>query len=229
MTGADPEAPRAVPVAGVRQIASDEFSLDAAVGGWRGLVESIAPGLVFVVVFVAVREIGPALVAALAVAFAAVVARLVARTPLTQALGGTLGVVIGVVWAWRSGAAQDYFLWGLVTNAAFALGVLASILARWPVVGVVVGALRQEGTAWRADPAHRRRYTAASWLWFALFAIRLTIQVPLYLSAEVAWLGTARLVMGVPLWALTLWGTWVLVRETGAPATRRAPRRSART
>lgn len=213
----------------IRMLASSEFSFADAVGGWRGLVESIAPGLVFVVVFVAARQITPALVASLAVAAVAVVARLVSRTPLTQALGGTLGVVIGVVWAWRTGEAEDYFLWGLVTNAAFALGVLVSILVRLPAVGLVVGALRQSGTSWRADPALLRRYTLASWIWFALFAVRLAVQVPLYLQAEVAWLGTARLVMGLPLWALTLWATWVLVRERAAPGAPPAPRESAQT
>ncbi len=208
---------------GVRMLAGADFSLADAVGGWRGTIESIAPGLVFVVVFVSTRLITPAVVASLAVALVAVVARLVGRTPLTQALGGAFGVVIGVVWAWRTGEAQNYYVWGLVTNVAFALGVLVSILVRWPVVGLVVGAMRGTGTAWRADPAHVRRYVTASWLWFALFAVRLAVQVPLYLQAEVGWLGTARLVMGVPLWALTLWATWALVRETAAAAARPAP------
>ena len=201
----------------LKVLAEANFSLAEAVGGWRGLVESTLPGLVFVVVFVATRLITPAVVAALAVALVAVGARLVSRTPFTQALGGTFGVIIGVVWAYRTGEAQNYYLWGLVTNAAFAIGVLLSILVRWPVVGIVVGMLRGYGTAWRAEPAHARRYAAASWLWFGLFTVRLAVQVPLYAQAEVGWLGTARLVMGVPLWALTLWATWLLVREQAAP------------
>ena len=61
-----------------------------------------------------------------------------------------------------------------------------------------------------------RRYTAATWLWIGLFAARLAVQVPLYLDGDVGWLGTARLVMGIPLWALVLWLTWILVRR---PAT----------
>ncbi|MEK8228829.1 DUF3159 domain-containing protein [Oerskovia sp. M15] len=58
-----------------------------------------------------------------------------------------------------------------------------------------------------------RRYALATWLWVGMFALRLAVQVPLFYSAEVAWLGTARLVMGIPLWALTLWATWLLVRR----------------
>lgn len=214
---------------GIRQLSAADFSLEEAVGGWRGLAESIAPGLVFVVVYVATHRIAPSVAAALTVALVAVAARVLARAPVTQAVGGTLGVVIGVVWAWRSGEAEDYYAWGLITNALFAVGVLASILARWPVVGIVVGAIRKEGVAWRREPTHLRRYTIATWLWFGLFAARLAVQVPLYLNAEVGWLGSARLVMGVPLWALTLWGTWILVREPAGPAARPAPPRSAPT
>lgn len=222
----DPDAvPEAVPDAVARsrmgQLAGESFSLAEAIGGVRGLVESVAPGLVFIVVYLVARqELLPPLIASLAVALALVIARLVGGTPVTQALGGVVGVLIGVVWAWRSGQAQDYFVFGLWTNAAYAAALLVSVLVRWPVVGVVTALLRQEGFAWRTDPAQRprlRRYTAATWLWIALFAARLAVQVPLYLDAATAWLGTARLVMGVPLWALTLWLTWVLVRERRAP------------
>lgn len=223
----DPDAvPEAVPdpVARSRmsQLAGEEFSLAQAIGGVRGLVESVAPGLVFVVVYlVSGQELVPPLVASLAVAVALVVARLIGGTPVTQALGGILGVGIGVLWAWRSGQAQDYFAFGLWTNAVYTVALLISVLVRWPVVGVVVALLRQEGFGWRTDPAQRprlRRYVAATWLWIALFVARLAVQVPLYLDASTAWLGTARLVMGVPLWALALWITWLLVRERPAPA-----------
>lgn len=204
------------------QLAGQDFSLAEAIGGVRGLVESVAPGLVFVVVYlVSGQELVPPLVASLAVALVLVVARLVGGTPVTQALGGVVGVVIGVVWAWRSGQAQDYFAFGLWTNAVYAAALLVSVVVRWPVVGIVVALLRQEGFSWRTDPALRarlRRYTAATWLWIGLFVARLAVQLPLYLDASTAWLGTARLVMGVPLWALALWVTWLLVRERPAAA-----------
>lgn len=219
-------APEAVAEAVTRsrmsQLAGEDFSVADAVGGVRGLIESVAPGLVFVVVYlVAGQELVPPLVASLAVAVVLVVARLVGGTPVTQALGGVVGVVIGVLWAWRSGEAQDYFALGLWTNAIYGAALLVSVLVRWPVVGVVVALLRQEGFSWRTDPEQRprlRRYTAATWLWIGLFVARLAVQLPLYLDASTAWLGTARLVMGVPLWALALWVTWLLVRERPAAA-----------
>lgn len=196
---------------GMRQLGSGQFDGLEAIGGWRGMVESVAPGLVFVVVFVATRQILPAVMGSVAVAAVATVARLVQRTPVTQAVGGLLGIGIGAIWAWRSGAAENFFAWGLLTNAAFAVGVTISILVGWPIVGVIVATLFGRSHDWRSDPERRNRYALASWLWVGAFLLRLAVQVPLYLTAEVGWLGTARLVMGLPLWALVLWVTWVLV------------------
>ncbi|MET3974584.1 DUF3159 domain-containing protein [Cellulosimicrobium sp. TH-20] len=257
----DVAAPEDGRARGVRALAGEDFSVADAIGGVRGLVESVAPGLVFVVVYVATTNLRWALVTSVAAALVAVAARLVQRTPVTQAFGGLLGVGIGVLWAWRSGEAQDYFAWGLWTNAAYLVALLVSVVVRWPLVGLVVegfrsgfgvgtasggaaaadgdprasadapaeqpaeraaggagepGAFARWARAWRSDRALVRRYTAATWLWIGLFGARLAVQVPLYLDGDVGWLGTARLVMGIPLWALVLWLTWILVRR---PAT----------
>ena len=128
---------------GLRALGGETFSARDAVGGVRGVVESVAPGLLFVVVYlVAGQELRPALVAAVVAAVAAVVARLVQRQPITQAFSGVIGVGIGVLWAWRSGQASNYFAWGLWTNLAYLVGTLVSIVAGWPAVGLVVGAFR---------------------------------------------------------------------------------------
>ena len=224
---------------GVRSLTSDQFSVAAAVGGWRGLVESVAPGFVFVVAYVITDELKPSLIAALTVTVLAVVARLARRSSVTYALGGVLGVVIGAIAAVRTGEAGAYFVWGLITNAAFLVGVVLSLAVRWPLVGLVVsslgldrskltGAATQESepapapqlfdTSWRKNPDLLRRYMLATWLWCGAFALRLAVQVPLYLADMVAQLGIARIVMGLPLWSLVLWLTWILVRSPKAAA-----------
>ncbi|WP_369794742.1 DUF3159 domain-containing protein [Cellulomonas sp. HZM] len=208
---------------GMRALTADEFSASDAVGGVRGVVESVAPGLLFVVVYlVSGQRLTPALVAAGAAAVLAVAARLVQRTPVTQAFSGLLGVGIGVVWAWRTGDASDYFAYGLWVNGIYLAGTLASVLVGWPLVGLVMGLFAKGGplgggtwssaVSWRRDPVARRRYALATWPWVAMFALRLVVQLPLYLGGDVGWLGTAKLAMGLPLTALALWVSWRLVR-----------------
>ncbi|HWS58083.1 MAG TPA: DUF3159 domain-containing protein [Actinotalea sp.] len=219
------------PLRGVRALTADDFSFADAIGGVRGLVESTAPGLVFVVVFLVTGELAPALVCSASLAALAVLVRLAQRTPITQALSGLLGVGIGVVWAWRTGEAENYFAGGLIANAAYFLGTSISALVGWPLVGVVVSLLRSEPMTWRTDPEQshlRRRYGWATWLWAAMFGARLAVQVPYYLQGEdgVGALGTAKLAMGVPLFAVTLWLTWLLVASPGARAERRGRRPS---
>lgn len=239
MSGADPSAgdgtageevgasedAAAAPLRGVRALAGADFSFADAIGGVRGLVESTVPGLVFVVVYLVTRGLTSALVAASAVAVLAVVVRLVQRTPVTQAFSGLLGVGVGVLWAWWTGRAEDYFVGGLILNAGWFIGIVVSLAARWPAAGVVVSLVRGQDMAWRTDPDldHlRRRYVWASWLWVVMFGLRLGVQLPLYLRGgdAVGWLATARLVMGVPLFALTLWVTWLLVGSRAALADR---------
>lgn len=216
----------APPTRGVRSLTATEFSFAEAVGGVRGLLESTLPGVVFVVVFLASgRLLPPALVAAAGVALAALLLRVVQRTAVTQAVSGLFGVGVGVAWAWWTGRAEDYFAGGLIANAAWLVALLVSLVLRWPLVGVVVALLRAEPMTWRKDPEAarlRRRYWWATWIWVAMFALKLGVQVPLYLqgTAAVGWLGTARLAMGVPLFALTLWVTWLLVGSRAAHATR---------
>jgi hypothetical protein len=192
---------------------AEDFSPAKAIGGWRGVVESGLPGMVFVVVFVASRALGPALIASAGIAIVLTAVRLVQRTPVTQALGGLVGVAIGVWWAWQSGKGENYFLWALILNAGYGLGCLISILVKWPVVGLVVGTFADFSlTAWRSRPDFYRRARLGTWMLVAMFALRLAVKTPLYLGGEVGWLGTAHLLMGIPLYALTLWMIWLLLR-----------------
>src|SRR5699024_7505150 len=82
---------------GLRQLDSENFDALASVGGVRGMVEAVLPGVVFVVLCVITRELMPPLIASVAVAVLAALARLIGRTPVTQAVSGLLGVAIGAV------------------------------------------------------------------------------------------------------------------------------------
>jgi hypothetical protein len=79
-------------------------------------------------------------------------------------------------------------------------------------VGLAVGFLMGDGTAWRADPVKRRVLTILTLCWTGLFVLRLAVQLPLYYAGNVEWLGATRLLMGIPLYAPLLVVSWLMVR-----------------
>ncbi len=188
------------------------IDLLAAAGGVRGIAESILPGLVFLVAFTLTRDLTPALVGSVAMAVVFLVARLLQKTPLTQALAGIAGVVLSAFLAMQTGKAENYYLIGFVTNAAYIVAMVVSIAVRWPVLGLLFGYARNEGLGWRARPERLRAYRVATWILVGVMALRLVVQLPLYLAEMVDALGAMRLIMGVPLYAFGLWIAWLISR-----------------
>jgi hypothetical protein len=203
---------------------TDDGQIDVlkTVGGVRGLAESILPGVIFLVVFTIGRELGPALIGALAAAAVFTVLRLVQRGTVTQAFSGLVGVAICAFVANSTGRAEDFYVWGFITNAAYILVMLVSVAVKWPVLGLIFGLIRSEGTAWRQQPQRLKAYTIATWIVMAVLLLRLAVQLPLYLMGEdgLVALGTTRLLMGVPLYALGLWLAWLVSRPASVEAGR---------
>jgi hypothetical protein len=189
------------------------------VGGPLGMAETSLPAVAFVVAYTASgsnTDVAAGVALGLALVFA--VARLVRRESPQHAITGLIGVAFAAFIATRSGKAEDFFLPGLLANAAYAAAFLISLAVRRPLVGVLVSQLDGEGNAWRNDPARVRAFARATWLWAGLFLTRLMVQLPLYLAGAVVALGVARTAMGIPLFALGLWLTYRLVRRPHAPA-----------
>ncbi|WP_415854984.1 DUF3159 domain-containing protein [Sinomonas sp. G460-2] len=191
-------------------------------GGIRGVLESILPGLVFLVAFTIVRELVLPIVLAIVVAAVFVVVRLASRTTPTQAFAGVVGIAVSAALALFTGKAQDFYITGFITNAAYIVALAVSVAVRWPLMGVVFGFLRNEGVHWRQDPQRARQYRLGTWIMVAVLALRLVVEVPLYLmgDAGVVALGAMRLILGVPLYALGIWLAWLVSRPL--PGTERA-------
>ena len=186
-----------------------------ALGGKRGLIDSGLPALVFLIVFnISGKDVDTALYAAVALSILLTLLRLIKRETIQHAFSGLIGVGICALISKRTGNAADFYLPGLWINAAYGLLYAITNLVKWPILGVMLGPILGENLLWRKDPARLNAYIKAGWLWVAMFAARLIVQYPLYKSGNINVLGTARLLMGYPLFILTAWGTWQILRKT---------------
>src|SRR4051794_34263604 len=93
---------------GLKQAIAEQFSLQAVIGGPRGLAESILPMTVFTVVWALTHDLTRSVLAALVPSVLLAGWRVLAREPLTQALSGVLGIVLGAGIALYTGRAQDF-------------------------------------------------------------------------------------------------------------------------
>lgn len=186
-------------------------------GGWRGLVESSIPVLIFVLVNI-FAELRPALLAAMGVAVAIAILRLVQRRPIRHAVNGLFGIGIGAVIAWRSGDGKDFYLPGILYGIFYGFLLLGSAAIRQPLVGwiwsVIVAGGRSE---WRRDERLVRTFTWLTVLWGVVWLIKVGVQAALYLANMETALGIARLTLGYPPYALLLAITiWTVRRVTRA-------------
>jgi hypothetical protein len=232
-------------------------------GGWRGMIDATLPTVAFVVGN-SLGGLVPGIWAAGVAAVLVFVLRLVRRESIQQAMSGLFAVAVAVAIAFYTGQARDFFVFGIVRNAAIALVLFASIALRRPLVGYAaeflapshLGAMAshslpgmrrridrvdaalhhrpptdpetgrrpadpQPERHWREDPHMLRAYSWLTVLWGATFALRVVVQTPLYRDNEVEWLGTASLLLGLPLTGLalviTLWVVARLHRHRSAP------------
>lgn len=197
-----------------------------AMGGWRGIFESVLPSLVFVIVFTVTIGGGRTgnlwLALGLSVGLAALftVIRLVQRQPVSAALGGLVATAAAAALSLFTNSGANNFLLGFVTNGAYGLAFVVSAAVGWPLIGLAVGFLMNEGTTWRADRRKRRAFFWLSIAWAGLFAARLAVQLPFYFANDVTSLGTFKLIMGLPLFAPLVAVTWLAVRALYPPSSK---------
>ena len=196
----------------ITQNADGGIDLLTTVGGVRGILETVLPGFVFIMVFALTSNLGWGLIASIQPRHR------VHDYPHGQALdadkkAGSLkliGILICAFAARTSGNAKDYYIPGFYVSAAYLAGLLISVMARWPLIGLLFGFIRNEAPEWRKKPERLRRYQVATWIIIAVFALRLAVQIPMYIADDVVALGLARALMGVPLYAAGLWFAWLV-------------------
>ncbi|MGR6965093.1 DUF3159 domain-containing protein [Geodermatophilus sp. URMC 61] len=241
--------------AGTGGVAFDRHLVLEQLGGWRGMLDATVPTVAFIVAN-SVAGLRAGIWSALAVAVLLFALRLVRRESVQQAFSGVFGVAIAVAIAAASGQARDFFVPGLIRNAALGVVLIGSIAVRWPLVGVVAeflapshlgsmashslpglrrGIGRVNATLhhrpppaatpgerpadpaperhWRDDPRMLRAYSWLTLVWGLVFLVRVAVQWVLYRADEVELLGTASLLLGLPVTAVEVVVTlWVVSR-----------------
>jgi hypothetical protein len=223
-------------------------------GGWRGMLDATLPTLAFIIAN-AIGGLRVGIWAAVVAALLVFLLRLVRRESVQQAVSGLFAVGVAVGIAAFSGQARDFFVFGILRNAAIGIVLVGSILVRWPLVGVIAeflapshlgsmashslpGLRRRIDKAratlhpdtadpatgprppdpepeqpWRRDRRMLRAYNWLTLMWGAIFLLRVLVQGLLYQRNDVALLGTASLVLGLPVTAVALVVTlWVVSR-----------------
>jgi hypothetical protein len=192
-------------------------------GGRGQALDASLPSVAFVAVWLAADALGAAQPVLAGGVAAVVVAAGVAlwrhrrgERPRAVSVGLLLAVGAALL-ALYTGRAEDFFLPRIVANAGSLAAWLVSIAVRWPLLGLVVGALSGHPTRWRGDPDLVRGYCRASWVWVAQYTVRVVVFTSLWLTDQVVALGVAQVVLTWPLVVACVAASWPLVRSALPP------------
>jgi hypothetical protein len=181
-------------------------------GGLSGVVYSTIPVLVFVLVN-SIFSLQPAIWSSVGVAVLIMLVRIVRKQPLQPAISGFFGVAIAAFIAYRTGSAKGFFLFGIWASLIYGSVFTASVLIRWPLVGVIWTFVNGHDMRWRRDRRALHAYDLATLACAAIFAARFIVQRWLYDADQTGWLAFAKIAMGYPLTAIALVITvWAVTR-----------------
>ena len=172
-------------------------------GGPRDWVDQALPPIAFVVGN-AIGKIDMGIRFAIGAIVLVVLVRLVRRETLRHAFSGVLGVLIAAFIAKKTGEAKNFFLPGIVINAAYAFAFLFSALIRKPLVGLIMKMLLEKPKEWHDHPLVRRAMIEATVGWGFVSVLRVVVQESLRRLDATGWLAVTKIAMGWPLYLLAL-------------------------
>ncbi|NJP45217.1 DUF3159 domain-containing protein [Actinacidiphila epipremni] len=198
--------------------AATEAALLDAFGGVLGMVETTVPGLVFVVIYTINHSIAPSAFAALALSLVLAVVRLARKDTLKHAFSGVFGIGFGVLFAMLSGNAKNFYLPGMLYTLGLGVAYVVSALARFPLLGLILGPVFRENLSWRTrNPGRLVAYTKASWAWGLILLGKSAILFPLYWWGNATQLGWVKVALGIPPFLLSVYLTWIFLVKAPPP------------
>lgn len=205
--------------------------LSVSLGGKRGMFEAAVPTLVFSAIWLTLKDLRLALIVSLAVTGILLAVRLTQKSTIQFVMNALFGIALGwlfVYLAARNGGSEDeqalaFFLPGILWSSVYSIGVAASCLTRWPVVGFMLGAATDDPIGWHQNRQVVTLCVKISWLLGLPGMIGVALQGPVWLlgwsgtlSAETAVviLSALRFGLGWPLRIAAFAGmTWLLARN----------------
>lgn len=183
-------------------------------------IDAILPPLVFVVVNTSFG-LDIAIIAAMSLAVLLGVVRLLRKQPWQYALGGILGVGLAAGLALVTQEAASYFIPAIIGSGLFLVLALVSNLVGKPLAAWLSHLTRGWPLTWFWRTDVKPAYREVTWMWAVFFALRLTLQISLYLQAEAAALAWSNTLLGWPVTIAILvisyvYGIWRL-RQLGGP------------
>jgi hypothetical protein len=183
-------------------------------------VDALLPPLVYAL-FNAMFGLEIGIIAAIGLAVALGVRRLFKKQDWKYALGGILGVGLAAGLALLTRNAVSYFIPTIVSSGVLLLGALISLIYGKPLAVWASHLTRGWPLEWFWRSDVKPAYIEVTWMWTVFFAMRLALQIVLYLRGEAASLAWANTLLGWPvtiviLVASYLYGIWRL-RKLGGP------------
>lgn len=196
-----------------------EFDLAAAIGGWRGAVDSALPATAFVVVRLVTGGMLVPSIAAIGVGLGVVALRRLHGLSLAQAWSGFFGLGLAILVARATGKGEGFFLPGIVSTAAIGVVFVVSLMAGRPAVGTALATYDAKYVGWRDHEPLRRACSIATAVWALTFFVRAGIATWIYQQPGDAD-GKLLIVINVVKWPLIAAAaliTLALVRRAGPP------------
>lgn len=197
------------------ELADDTKLLTQSLGGPRGMFESGAPAILFVIFYsVTNQDLQNSIFASLSAGLILAILRLIKREALTQVFSGFIGLAFSAWLATKSGKAENFFLPGILTNLIYATACVVSLVINKPILGYVIESIRGENSNWQNNRDLLKRYRAMTFLWSAVFLLRVIVMAPLYFANQTVLLGFFKIALGWPLFALAAYLTYALSNKS---------------
>ena len=197
-------------------------SLITSIGGKWGLIESAIPPMSFSISYGALKSVYLSAAIAVGLTILVIIGQILRKRPIMNAIASLFGIGLAAYLALSGGksgaSARDFFLKDFAVNGFWVAGLIGCVLVGRPAFGYLLHALGDVSDEWRKSKKTVLRMSLMTLFWAALFATRLFVELPLYLTNNVVALGYVKTLFGLPFFGLWIVLSWVLLRGSKTSA-----------